>query len=143
MATFETSAQHVLDQHRAFREEAVSGEASCPLQGVMEHITSRWGVLVLLALLTRARRFTELRADIQGVSHRMLAQTLHTLQADGLIRRTVDPDAPSRVEYSLTRLGREAAVHVGALAGWVEHNAGRLLQARGDAQAGGPAVTRV
>src|SRR5438046_2525980 len=86
--------------------------ADCPSRSVLEHVTSRWGCLALLLLLDGTRRFSELARSIGGVSEKMLAQTLKALEADGLVLRNVYPTTPPKVEYSLTRLGHEVAVHV-------------------------------
>lgn len=93
---------------------------TCPSRAVLRHVTSRWGVLVLIALETDTLRFGELRRRIGGVSERMLAQTLQWLEADGLVNRVAHEVVPPRVEYSLTPLGREAAARVRALADWIE-----------------------
>lgn len=93
-------------------------EGMCPHRVVLEHVTSRWGVLVLLELLERPYRFSELRRAIGRVSEKMLTQTLQTLERDGLVHRDAKPVIPPRVDYSLTNLGREAAAQVKALAGW-------------------------
>ena len=103
---------------------------TCPSRSVMEHVTSRWGVLVLVALLEGTLRFSELRRKVAGVSEKMLAQTLQALEADGIVHRQVYPVIPPRVEYSLTPLGREVAPHVEALAEWIEENMPRVLRAR-------------
>lgn len=103
---------------------------ACPSRGILEHVTSRWGVLILVALLEDTHRFSELRRKIGGVSEKMLAQTLQTLEADGFVHREVFPEIPPRVEYSLTSLGREAAAHVATLINWIEGNLGRVLAAR-------------
>jgi len=102
----------------------------CPSRGVLEHVTSRWGVLVLIALAEDMHRFSELRRKIGGVSEKMLAQTLTTLEHDGFVERTAYPEVPPRVEYRLTPLGREVAKKVDALAGWIEENLPRVQQAR-------------
>ena len=94
--------------------------ADCPSREVLKHVTSRWGVLVLMALEGRARRFSELRRTIGGVSERMLAQTLQWLEGDGLVDRVSYPVVPPHVEYSLSPLGVEAASRVRALADWIE-----------------------
>ncbi|WP_093860836.1 helix-turn-helix domain-containing protein [Streptomyces sp. TLI_053] len=93
----------------------------CPSRGVLEHVTSRWGVLVLAALQERGYRFSELRRRVAGVSEKMLAQTLQTLERDGFVLREAHPVIPPRVDYSLTPLGEEAATFVSALAHWVEN----------------------
>lgn len=105
-------------------------EAMCPSRLVLEHVTSRWGVLVLLTLLEGTRRFSELRRGIGGVSEKMLAQTLQALEVDGIVLRTVLPVTPPHVEYSLTPLGREVAPHLEALVGWIETNMPRIEKAR-------------
>jgi len=94
--------------------------ADCPSRDVLKHVTSRWGVLVLMALEGRTRRFSELRRMIGGVSERMLAQTLQWLEGDGLVDRVAYPVVPPHVEYSLSPLGVEAAARVRALADWIE-----------------------
>lgn len=94
--------------------------AACPSREVLKHITSRWGVLVLIALEGRTRRFSELRRRIGGVSERMLAQTLQWLEQDGLVARRAFEVVPPHVEYSLTPLGQEAAEKVRGLADWIE-----------------------
>jgi DNA-binding HxlR family transcriptional regulator len=108
----------------------VEGEAMCPYRLVLEHVTSRWGVLVLIQLLERPYRFSELRRAIGRVSEKMLTQTLQTLERDGLVHRDAKPVIPPRVDYSLTDLGREAAEQVYALASWTEQRMGEVQKAR-------------
>ena len=103
---------------------------ACPSREVLKHLTSRWGVLVLLVLETRVHRFSELRRAIGGVSERMLAQTLQWLESDGLVDRTAFKVVPPHVEYRLTPLGREAAEKVRGLADWIETSLPRILQAQ-------------
>lgn len=100
--------------------------AACPSREVLRHVTSRWGVLVLMALETRTHRFSELRRAIGGVSERMLAQTLQWLEDDGMVARVAYEVVPPHVEYSLTPLGREAAEKVRVLADWIETNLPRI-----------------
>ncbi|UQW99665.1 helix-turn-helix domain-containing protein [Streptomyces sp. RerS4] len=102
----------------------------CPSRLVLEHVTSRWGVLVLAALLERTYRFSELRRHIGGVSEKMLAQTLQTLERDGFVHRDAQPVIPPRVDYSLTPLGAEAARQVWALARWSERRVAAVDDAR-------------
>ncbi|MCH0541823.1 helix-turn-helix transcriptional regulator [Streptomyces sp. MUM 203J] len=102
----------------------------CPSRLVLEHVTSRWGVLVLAALRERTHRFSELRRTIGGVSEKMLAQTLRTLERDGFVHRDAHPVIPPRVDYSLTGLGREAAEQVWALARWSERRLDAVQEAR-------------
>lgn len=114
----------------------------CPSQEVLKHVTSRWGVLVLIVLQGRTHRFSELRRAVGGVSERMLAQTLQWLEADGLVHRVAFNVVPPHVEYSLTELGTEAAAKVRALADWIEINLHRVLSNRQDRSGKGalPAV---
>lgn len=102
--------------------------ATCPSREVLAHMTSRWGVLVLIALEGGTRRFGELRRMVGGVSERMLAQTLQWLEGDGLVDRVAYPVVPPHVEYSLTPLGREAAEKVRSLADWIETSLPRIQQ---------------
>ncbi|MFF3005127.1 winged helix-turn-helix transcriptional regulator [Kitasatospora sp. NPDC057940] len=104
----------------------------CPSRGVLEHVTSRWGVLVLGALRERGYRFSELRRRVSGVSEKMLAQTLQTLERDGFVHREAHPVIPPRVDYSLTPLGREAAELVAALAHWSEQRVPAVEAARAE-----------
>jgi DNA-binding HxlR family transcriptional regulator len=106
------------------------GEGMCPQRLLLEHVTSRWGVLVLLALEERSFRFSELRREIGGVSEKMLTQTLQTLERDGIVHREAQPVIPPRVDYSLTDLGREAAAQVRALSEWTDRRMDRVLEAR-------------
>ncbi|MET7601391.1 helix-turn-helix domain-containing protein [Streptomyces avermitilis] len=106
------------------------GEAMCPYRLVLEHVTSRWGVLVLIELLERPYRFSELRRAIGRVSEKMLTQTLQTLERDGLVHRDAKPVIPPRVDYSLTDVGREAATQVRALAVWTEERMDDVERAR-------------
>ena len=104
--------------------------AACPSREVLKHMTGRWGVLVLLVLESRMHRFSELRRAINGVSERMLAQTLQWLEGDGLVHRLAHDVVPPHVEYSLTPLGREAAKKVRGIADWIEVNLPRILEAK-------------
>jgi DNA-binding HxlR family transcriptional regulator len=89
---------------------------------VLDHITSRWGLLVLLSLQEGTKRFGELRRDLGGVSERMLAKTLQDLEGDGLVSRTDHQIVPPKVEYALSRLGSGAAEELRRLADWIEIN---------------------
>ena len=102
---------------------------ACPSREVLKHVTSRWGVLVLIALMTGTHRFSELRRKIGGVSERMLAQTLQWLEQDGFVSRISYPVVPPHVEYSLTPLGEEVGARVRDLADWIEVNLPRISEA--------------
>jgi DNA-binding HxlR family transcriptional regulator len=105
-------------------------DANCPSRGVLKHVTSRWGVLILISLMEGTHRFSDLRRKIGGVSEKMLAETLQALEADGLIVRTAYQVMPPHVEYDLSALGAQAAQRVEALADWIEENVGLMLKAR-------------
>jgi DNA-binding HxlR family transcriptional regulator len=102
----------------------------CPSRDVLKHVTSRWGVLVLVALLAGTHRFSDLRRKVGGVSEKMLAQTLQWLESDGFVLRTAYPVVPPHVEYSLTPLGLEVGQRVEALADWIEGNLPAVMAAR-------------
>ena len=108
---------------------------ACPSRDVLKHVTSRWGVLILIALELRPHRFAELRRAVQGVSERMLAQTLQWLEGDGLVLRTVHDVVPPHVEYRLTPLGREAAKRVRGLADWIELNLSKVHKFQAEREA--------
>lgn len=121
---------HSLDE--SLSEKMLRGNvmvAACPSREILSHLTSRWGVLILIALLPGTLRFSEIRRRIGGVSERMLAQTLQLLERDGMITRYDYNIVPLRVEYTLTPHGKEAAVKVRDLADWIENNLAALTQA--------------
>ncbi len=94
-------------------------DTNCPSRAVLDHVTSKWAVLVLAALRVGPSRFSELRRRIGGVSEKMLAQTLRTLEADGFVHREVAPTTPPQVTYSLTPLGDGIAERVTGLVDWI------------------------
>ena len=95
----------------------------CPTRVLLDHITSRWGVLILVALSSGTMRWGELRRWAQGISEKMLAQTLRTLEADGLVLREQRPVIPPHVDYSLTARGRELTALLLPLVEWAIENA--------------------
>ncbi|MEU1622338.1 helix-turn-helix domain-containing protein [Streptomyces sp. NPDC005722] len=103
---------------------------SCPSRPTLEHVTGRWGSLALGALAGGALRFNELRRRVDGVSEKMLSQTLHALERDGLVRREPRPTNPPRVDYSLTPLGRDTAERLLALIELVESRMPEVLTAQ-------------
>jgi DNA-binding HxlR family transcriptional regulator len=104
--------------------------AGCASRMVLDHVTSKWGVLVIVALSETSLRWGELRRGIEGISEKMLAQTLRTLEADGLVHRDAQPTIPPRVDYSLTDRGHELALHLLPLVRWVGANAGDIVGGR-------------
>jgi DNA-binding HxlR family transcriptional regulator len=84
-------------------------QARCPSRRTLEHVTGRWGVLIMLGLREGPLRFNELRRRVDGVSEKMLSQGLHALERDGFVAREVQSAMPPRVEYQLTPLGLQTA----------------------------------
>ncbi|NWL45097.1 hypothetical protein TCK1_3400 [Pseudomonas monteilii] len=116
-----------------FSERILRGdvmEPNCPSREILRHLTSRWGILILVALSTGTLRFSDLRRRIGGVSERMLAQTLQFLEADGMLIRQDFQTVPPHVEYSLTAVGRIAAEKVGDLVNWLEASLPEILIAQ-------------
>ncbi|CAL9432224.1 hypothetical protein SUDANB145_02065 [Streptomyces sp. enrichment culture] len=103
---------------------------SCPSRDTLEHVTGRWGALTLGALSEGSFRFNELRRRVDGVSEKMLSQTLHALERDGLVHREAQPTNPPRVDYELTPLGRETARRLVALIECLEGSMDEVLAAR-------------
>jgi DNA-binding HxlR family transcriptional regulator len=102
----------------------------CPSREVLKHVTSRWGVLLLVALLSGPHRFSDLRRKVNGISEKMLAQTLQWLEGDGFVERISYPVVPPHVEYRLTPLGEEIGERVEALADWIEVKLPEILAAQ-------------
>ena len=103
---------------------------NCPSRDLLKRITSRWSVLILLALKDKTLRFSELRRAVGGVSERMLAQSLRYLEEDGFVQRIAHDVVPPHLEYRLTPLGREVGEQVVGLADWLEENLERILSHR-------------
>ena len=101
--------------------------AACPTRVVLDHVTSKWGVLVLIALGEQSLRWGELRRVVQGISEKMLAQTLRVLEADGFVIRVAQPTIPPRVDYSLTDRGHELAAHLQPLLEWIAGHADQIV----------------
>ncbi|MCX4098879.1 winged helix-turn-helix transcriptional regulator [Nocardia sp. alder85J] len=95
---------------------------NCTSRPVLQNVASRWGTLALVALLEGPYRFSALRRRVDGVSERMLSQTLQTLERDGLVHREVQQAIPPHVEYTLTPLGTEVAQRLGELIHVLEAN---------------------
>lgn len=99
----------------------------CPSRIVLDHVTSKWGVLILVALSEQPLRWGELRRTVQGISEKMLAQTLRTLERDGIVRRDAQATIPPRVDYSLTPRGIEVVDRLLPLMDWIATNADEIL----------------
>jgi DNA-binding HxlR family transcriptional regulator len=102
----------------------------CASRATLEDVASKWGILALLALEEGDYRFNALRRKVEGVSEKMLSQTLQTLERDGLVTRAVHSTIPPRVEYSLTRLGSDVARRMRELADLIEASVDEVTAAR-------------
>lgn len=105
-------------------------EGCRPVTEILQLIGDKWTVLVVRSLHEGPMRFSEIRRDIPAVSQRMLTLTLRHLERDGLVKRTVTPSIPPRVDYELTRLGRSLLVPLNALGEWASNNSAALDAAR-------------
>lgn len=104
---------------------------SCPVRNVIDRLGDKWTVLVLM-LLEEAEvlRFNEIFGYIQTISQKMLSVTLKSLEADGLVKRTVYPQIPPKVEYELTERGRSLLPHLHQLVGWANSNMAEIRKSR-------------
>jgi DNA-binding HxlR family transcriptional regulator len=102
----------------------------CPSRPALEHITGRWGTLILIGLRDGPTRFNELRRRVDGVSEKMLSQSLHALERDGFVERNVHSTIPPRVEYSLTPLGTITTEKLTALVLHLEEQMQNILAAQ-------------
>ena len=102
----------------------------CEVRQILDRVADKWSLLVIALLERRTLRFTELRREIDGVSQRMLTVTLRQLERDGLVRRTVHPVVPPRVDYELTPLGATLHETIQALVTWTEAHQNEIAAAR-------------
>ncbi|HDS7241800.1 TPA: winged helix-turn-helix transcriptional regulator [Morganella morganii subsp. morganii] len=106
--------------------------AQCPSREILKHVTSRWGILILISLRDGTHRFSDLRRKIGGISEKMLAQSLQALEQDGFINRVSYPVLPPHVEYTLTDLGEQISEKITILADWIEINLSKILAQKED-----------
>jgi DNA-binding HxlR family transcriptional regulator len=104
--------------------------ASCPTRLVLEQISEKWAVLILGVLARQPTRFNELKRRLEGVSQKMLGQTLKRLERNGLVHREVFATVPVTVQYSLTPLGQTLAATVETLRRWAEENIHEVVRAQ-------------
>ncbi|MFC8732210.1 winged helix-turn-helix transcriptional regulator [Luteimicrobium sp. NPDC057192] len=123
------TVENVVERTRSFDPY----ERGCPSRDLLDHIGSKWAVLVLGELgRNGSARFSVLRRVLAGVSEKMLTQTLRGLERDGLVRRTVYPEVPPHVEYELTALGQTLREPLKALTEWSVQHVEDVIAARGD-----------
>ncbi|AZK95862.1 transcriptional regulator [Streptomyces tsukubensis] len=102
----------------------------CEVRQILDRVADKWSLLVIALLDSRVVRFSELRREIDGISQRMLTVTLRQLERDGLVRRTVHPVVPPRVEYALTALGCTLHTTIRSLVTWTEEHQNEIAAAR-------------
>lgn len=93
---------------------------ACPVATTVALIGSKWKLLIIRNLLARPWRFNELKKDLEGISQKVLTDSLRSMEADGIITRTVYPEVPPRVEYSLTELGKSLKPILDSMRAWGE-----------------------
>ncbi|MDI3423454.1 winged helix-turn-helix transcriptional regulator, partial [Streptomyces luteolus] len=97
---------------------------------IFSDVANKWAFLIIETLGDRTRRFSEVRDEIEGISHKMLTQNLRMLERNGLVERRVHPTVPPRVEYTLTGPGRGLRATVGAMCDWTHRHIGAIEEAR-------------
>lgn len=111
--------------------EIFSVTETCPVRNVLDRFGDKWSVLILLVLgEVDKMRFNELYKTIGSISQKMLTSTLRTLEADGLVKRTIFPEIPPRVEYEITERGGSLLVHIHGLVSWAQDNMEAIKESR-------------
>jgi DNA-binding HxlR family transcriptional regulator len=105
-------------------------DPTCELRNILDRIADKWSLLVIYVLADGVRRFGQLRSEIDGISQRMLTLTLRQLEREGLVRRTVFPVVPPRVDYQLTPLGSTLLDTIQSLVGWAGEHGNEIRAAR-------------
>lgn len=116
--------------YRAWRDTRDAFNSECPVREVLDHITSRWSILLLTALTHGPLRFSELHQMTDGISEKMLSQTLRTLIRDGLVSRTEEPTTPPRITYTLTPLGQGLTDSLHPFLDWMYRHTAEVVQAQ-------------
>lgn len=104
--------------------------AACPSRQILDVLANKWTMLIMGALSGGPMRFGELRRRLDGITQKMLTQTLRTLERDGLVTRTLYPTIPPKVEYAATELGESVTALMHAIRAWSEDNINAVLDAR-------------
>jgi DNA-binding HxlR family transcriptional regulator len=110
------------------RGDAYNGD--CPTRQVLDRIGDKWTTLIIGLLEDGPKRFSQLQRSVRGISHKMLTQTLRSLERDGLVSRTVFPEVPPRVEYTLTPLGETLCAPIAAIRRWAEEHIDEISSAQ-------------
>ncbi|MFD5417490.1 winged helix-turn-helix transcriptional regulator [Streptomyces sp. NPDC127069] len=112
------------------KDEADVTRADSLAREIFSDIANKWALLIIEAVGDRTLRFTELRDEVEGISHKMLTQNLRLLERNGLIDRTVHPTVPPRVEYTLTEPGQALRTVVDGMCDWTHRYLADLETAR-------------
>lgn len=113
-------------------EKFADSEGSCPIRNVLDRFGDKWSILILLILGEEEKlRFNELSKAIPDISQKMLTVTLRTLETDGLVKRTIYPVVPPKVEYEITPVGKSLLPHIQSLTAWAIENMPAILESRG------------
>jgi DNA-binding HxlR family transcriptional regulator len=108
-----------------------SSTDKCPVKNVVDRIGDKWSVLVLMLLEeSKVLRFNEIYGYVEAISQKMLAVTLKNIEADGLVKRTVYPQIPPKVEYELTKRGRTLLPHLHSIINWAKTNMNDIIESR-------------
>ena len=108
-----------------------NGLENCPVRNVLDRVGDKWSILIISILgECGTTRFNQLNQKIGNISQKMLTVTLRTLEADGLVRRTIYPEIPPRVEYNLTPMGKSLLPAIEGLTHWAQENMPAVLASR-------------
>ncbi|MFF7645830.1 winged helix-turn-helix transcriptional regulator [Streptomyces canus] len=120
----------VSKQYTGSPEDADLRRADSLAREIFSDVANKWAFLIIEALGERTLRFSELRNEVEGVSHKMLTQNLRMLERYGLVQRKVHPTVPPRVEYTLTEPGQALRATVDGMCGWTHQYLGHIEAAR-------------
>ncbi|MCX5380844.1 helix-turn-helix domain-containing protein [Streptomyces sp. NBC_00091] len=120
----------VTKQYSGSPEDADLRRADSLAREIFSDVANKWALLIIEALGERTLRFSELRDEVEGISHKMLTQNLRMLERYGLIERTVHPVVPPRVEYALTEPGQALRVTIDGLCDWTHRYLGHIEASR-------------
>ncbi|GAA4900712.1 winged helix-turn-helix transcriptional regulator [Streptomonospora salina] len=120
----------VTEQFSGPPEEADLTRADSLAREIFSDVANKWALLIIELLGDRTLRFSEVRNEVEGISHKMLTQNLRMLERNGLVERTVHPTVPPRVEYTLTEPGQALRATIDGLCRWTRHHLGHIEASR-------------
>ena len=120
----------VTKQFTGSPEDADLARAGSLAREIFSDVANKWALLIIEVLGERTMRFSEVRSEVAGISHKMLTQNLRMLERNGLVERTVHPTVPPRVEYTLTEPGQALRATVDGMCGWTQQYLGHIEAAR-------------